>query len=384
MIDRQSLTVFLVILGIILLAGVFCFTQLEIVPVTRWQNPAREVRANSFYALEKWLIELGRPVRTLSAGNLDTILSGPEKIIFIETSRFTWNQNPALLIPWLEKGNRLIISLDNGININYRLRDFMKSLGIITVSSYDDDDETNTLLIFEEKEEENISSDTKIERTPSFDWSISFKKTEPDVPLEFKTLIMNNKEKIKLVKLEIGKGSLFITGKAIFLNNYSLRESQNVNLASDIFQTDLPDNREGILFIKYLRGKQNLFGNLAERGNPAALIASLVLLVITGFWMAVPLFGRYRPLPEKPGKPLRERFLAEGRFLKKNQALGKYIETYEKDLEQRKRIKGGFTLAATGNNSPASNAAEELKEITFIQFINEQKKLMEQLEKESL
>ncbi|MCL1813015.1 MAG: hypothetical protein FWG29_05785 [Treponema sp.] len=370
--DNQSLAVFLVIAGIILFAGVFCYTQLEIVPSTRWEGPSREVRANSFYALEKWLTESGRSVKTLSAGSMDTILNGSEKIIFLETSCFSWNKNPELLIPWVEEGNRLIISLDN--YLNYRLRDFMESLGI---RRDNDDDEADASFVVEEEQDED-ASDAKQEKSPYFDWTISFKKADPDTPLKYKTFIMNNSGgRTKLVKFEIGKGSLIFTGTANFLKNYALYEKENVDLAADIFLADITGGeqeilfKQEILFIRSLSGnKQHILGNLAERGNPAALIISLVLLVITGFWMVIPLFGRYRPAPEKPGKPLHERFLAEGRFLKKNHALGKYIEIYEKELEQRRRSRGIEPAAANSS----------LQEITFVQFLNKQKKLMEQLE----
>ena len=100
--------------------------------------------------------------------------------------------------------------------------------------------------------------------------------------------------------------------------------------------------------------------------------------------MTLPSFGRYRPAPEKPGKPLHERFLAEGRFLKKNLALGKYIECYEKEIEQRNRIKGIVPAAASMQLSSGTNAADAvlpLREISFPQFIKEQKILTEQLKK---
>jgi hypothetical protein len=304
----------------------------------------------------------------------------------LETSCFSWNKNPELLIPWVEEGNRLIISLDN--YLNYRLKDFMESLGI----RKDDDDETDALFVIEEEQDED-ASEAKQEKSPYFDWSISFKKADTDTPLKYKTYIMNNSGgRTKLVKFEIGKGSLIFTGTANFLKNYALYEKENVDLAADIFLADITGGEQEILFIRSLSGnKQHILGNLAERGNPAALIISLVLLVITGFWMVIPLFGRYRPAPEKPGKPLHERFLAEGRFLKKNHALGKYIEIYEKELEQRERSKGILSLAATGNSTAVSNAAVSdaapsadpgaaFKEITFVQFLNKQKKLMEQLE----
>jgi hypothetical protein len=136
-------------------------------------------------------------------------------------------------------------------------------------------------------------------------------------------------------------------------------------------------DKSGVLFIRGLSGDRQLLGNLAERGNPAALGISIALLIIAGFWMAIPVFGRYRPTPEKLGKPLRERFLAEGRFLKKNRALGKYIETYKKELEHKNRSRG----IVSGADSSAADSASAEQAITFAQFIKEQKSLTEQLEK---
>ena len=379
-ITRQSLTVFLVILALILLIGVFCYTQLEIVPSFRWKESSREVRANDFYALEKWLAESGRPVRSISAGNINTILTAQEKTIFIENSSFNWNDNPELLIPWLENGGRLIISLNS--SINYRLESFMETLGV-KKSSDGDEDKAGTLFVTEEEENSGKSEEeNKDNSTVRFDWDVSFKKAESDSPEPYKILVMNTSENTKLVKFETGRGFLIFTGVAYFLHNYSLRNKQNVNLAAEIFLNDVPEEDRGVLFIRTISGERHLLGNLAERGNPAALIISLVLLIITGFWMSVPLFGRSRPAPERPGKPLRERFLAEGRFLKKNNALGKYIEIYEKELEQRNRSSGiGGTTDAADSTTAVNFADTEIKEITFVQFINEQKKFIEQFEK---
>ena len=379
--DRKSLVIFFVVLGMILLVGLFCFTQLEIVPGTRWEGPSREVRANNYFALEKWLAESGIPFRILSMGNLDTILKGPEKTIFVEISRFRWNEDTAKLISWLEEGGRLYISLDT--QANYQLADFMKSLGVrpSSFSDYDDDnedDETEETNAIKANENEAIKETDKTaeENPPFLDWQIDFKTSETKAPVD-RMLVIKSGEETRLVKLEIKKGALIFTGKAYFLHNYRLHSKENVNLAGELF---FSAGEQGILFIRALDGERFILGNLSERGNPLALAVSIVLLIIAGFWMVLPAFGRYRPAPEKPGKPLCERFLAEGRFLKKNHALGKYIETYEKELEHLSRSRG-IMNAVKPLPQEESAPPDGAKEMSLAQFLKKQKKLTEQLDK---
>ena len=373
--SNNGFVIIAVSFGLILLTGIFCYTWLEIVPSTRWEGPSREVRANQYFALEKWLRESDRPLRTLSEGNMDTILKGPEKIIFVEASRFTWNKDLEMLIPWLREGNRLIISLDT--YLNYRLKDFMGLLGLKTLN-YDDNEE-NAFISETKLSEEGSGEHENPAENIYFDSEISFIKSETEESIAHEIYVINQYGKTKLVKYKIGKGELIFTGKANFLKNYSLRLNGNAKLASLLFFDEIPSltpHESGVLFIRSLSGNRHLFGNIAERGNPLAMLVSAVLLVIIGGWMVIPVFGRYKTTAEKPGKPLRERFLAEGRFLKKNHALGKYIETYEKETEQRKRSRG---LPYTSEASFGDSADREWSG-TFNQFLRRQKTLIEQLE----
>jgi len=398
---KQSIIIFFAILGLFICIGIFCYTQFEIVPGTRWEAPSREVRANPYYALEKWIEESSCRLRTISMGNTNTILNAPEKIIYAENSRLNWTGDLQLLIPWLEEGGRLIISLDSAVNIN--LQEFMKSLGIWSsyFSGYDelvdndtdvhDADEQNT------RDENNMlleTNDTSAESSPTFDWQISFKITGQNAPVD-NILIMKNPGGIKLVKFEIGKGFLVFTGNANFLHNSSLRREENAQLAAELFFAAGPASEaaagfaeQGILIIRTLSGDRQVFGSLADRGNPAALAASLVLLVVIGFWMVIPSFGRYTQETEKPGKPLKERFLAEGRFLKKYHALGKYMEVYKREFEQQNRSKGLQELSLIMNRASEESQSQidqldqidQIREISLNQFIIDQKILMEKLQ----
>ena len=326
--DRSSLAVIFGILGIILLTAVFCITQLEIVPSARWEGPSREVRANRYFALDNWLAESGRPARILSRATVDTILAGPEKTIFAEVSQLSWTDS-GRIIPWLREGGQLVIVLDAPIGL--QLEDFIQSLGIKAINLYNDDDEDddeepadtsadNAETSAEAQPEQPSEPEALTERLPDFDTECSFRITEKKPGVD-RILVMNEQDKTRLVKLETGKGWIIFTGEANFLHNYNLRKKENVNLAGEIFLAGRSGDEDGVLLIRGLGGDRHFFGNLVERGNPWALAASLVLLIAAGFWMVIPSFGRYRPAPEKPGKPLRERFLAEVRFLKKYQAL---------------------------------------------------------------
>ncbi|MCL1814349.1 MAG: hypothetical protein FWG27_00790 [Treponema sp.] len=389
--DRQHLIVFFVILGLILLVGIFCYTKLEIVPSTRWENPSREVRANRYYALDKWLGKLGCPVRILSRGNIDTLLKGPEQTVFIENSCFKWmgdsdeDSLPGKLISWLQEGNRLIVSINEyESKYNFRLTEFMNSLGVKIAD--DDDDETGNVVEYKNgTAAETIEKEPEV--SPFFDYFSAFKIIEKKTPVD-RILVMKRLGEIKLVKLTMNKGWIVFTGEANFLQNYYLQQNENAKLAGDLFFAGLPEaeikakpNAEtaedigaGVLFIRSLSGDRHFFGNLAERGNPAALTASIFLLIVIGFWMVIPPFGRYRPAPEKPGKPLRERFLAEGRFLKKYHVLGKYLEVYEKELEHQIRCRG------SESTHEVRIFADHTETITFKQFITKQKALTKQME----
>jgi hypothetical protein len=402
--DRQSLMVFFVILGVLFLAGILCYTQLEIVPDTVWEAPSREARTNQYLALERWLVQLGYGVRAVSVGSVETVLQGPEKTVYIENSQFNWADKDQL-IPWLFGGGRLIVSLN--ASSDGRLAEFMETLGGIQEIHrwmYTDDEEQVDDTGEDDGEEKNGGDKedqyaiTKIqpqENPPSFSWATRFKVNRQNIQndsglgdseqgdlclgdsgLGDRVLVMGDEYgAIKLVKVELGKGWAVFTGEANFLYNFYLDHSENANLAGELFFAQ--GNQEvlqpagtgaGILFIRMMSGKRHLLGNLAERGNPLALAVSLTLLVITGFWMAVPVFGRFRPEPERPGKPLRERFLAEGRFLAKYHALGKYIDVYKKELEQQSRSRGIEVILPPTVLSPG-----------FADFIKEQQLLSEQL-----
>ncbi|MDR0586052.1 MAG: hypothetical protein LBG26_02315, partial [Treponema sp.] len=87
---KKNLVIFVVVLAVLTIIGVFCYTYLEIADSTRWESPSREARENPYLALERWFSGRGIPIRILPDGTVDTVLEGSEKTVFIASSCFDW------------------------------------------------------------------------------------------------------------------------------------------------------------------------------------------------------------------------------------------------------------------------------------------------------
>ena len=68
-----------------------------------------------------------------------------------------------------------------------------------------------------------------------------------------------------------------------------------------------------------------------ERGNLVPVIISSLILIILGFWMVIPVFGLVLPEKQFTARPIKDRFIAEIRFLKKYEALNHYLHVYERE-----------------------------------------------------
>lgn len=410
----KNLGAFLAAACLIAALGIFCFTQLAIVESPRRVSPSREARENSFFALERWLAARGRTFRVLSFGDMETLLAAQETTVFIEASSFDWSgaapEPPALsrLTGWVRDGGRLLIALDT-YAADPELALYLEFFGVKEYENTEEEDIEDTENTEENVEAENTekaesSGETggepagngetaEFDRLPFFDKNKTFIVTENGeagkISVAYgsrfvypgKAKILS--DKIVFVYIETGKGSIAVTGNPYFLYNEKLREKPNADLAGAL----LMNGPGGVLFIRGAADNKHLFGSLAERGNPFALLVSAIVLAAAGFWMVIPLFGRFRPVPARPGKPLRERFLAEGRFLLKHGALDKYLSVYGAELEQRRRVRGTGTVpdeaavnTAAGTKETAGAAKTAAKKPSLRDFMKSQAEYIAGLE----
>ncbi|MCL2319995.1 MAG: hypothetical protein FWC45_07910 [Treponema sp.] len=315
-----GLAVTVAVLGLLAFAAWSIF---EIYPTTEETPPSHEAKANEYLALDRWLEGNGIKVRTVSSGDLSVVSQAKEKQIFIQASLFNWTDEAAkYLVSWVEEGGHLFLALDR----NYS-------------DEWEDEEPLFTLLLefrITTGKEEGKPGYRYDQAAPRFDRRISF-AVDREVPaLEIKDF----SNVTRLVQVNRGKGTVTVTGRPRFLLSESIGDAPNARLAWGIFAADPGD---GCFFIRGTARVRGLLGSLFQRGNLAVLAVSVLVLLAVGFWTVIPVFGLVRQDEERPGKLLGERFLAEGRFLKRYGALELYRRAYVKEIKRRLRRKEGLS-----------------------------------------
>jgi len=327
--------------------GILAFTAwslFEIYPTTREIPPSREARVNEYLALDRWLRGMGLPVRIESSGDLSTISRAKEKQIFIQASLFHWTDEAVdYLVHWVEEGGRLFLVLD--VDYSREMDDeeplsLLEQFGIALDTESDSSDYPH-------------DSDQSFDEVPDYDSSVSF-----EVSGEEDALTLKDWDNVtRLVQVNRGNGKLTVTGRPRFLLSSYLDSAPNAWLAWAVFAADsAPNNGEpqlieasfsgdegGWFFIRGTTRVRGLLGNLFRQGNLAVLGVSVLVLLVVGFWTVIPGFGLVRGDGERPGKPLRERFLAEGRFLKRYGALELYRDAYVREIKRRLARREGLS-----------------------------------------
>jgi hypothetical protein len=259
-------------------------------------------------------------VRTVPSGNPDTLEAGPERHACVQAARFDWDGAETTLLPWIEGGGRLVVFMDlPGRNA---LAPFLAALGIRA-----------------EPYEYLPDEDGGEYAAPDLDLRIVF---YPDVdgeegkrfrPME---ILEDTGGNVRIVTVYRGKGSATFTGRPWFMRNEFIGTPPNARLAWRLTGGGLEESG-GLLFIRERNGGRHFFGRLVERGNPLPLALSVLALIVTGFWMVIPSFGPSLRDEEPSLRPIRDRFLAEVRFLKRYGSLDNYLRLYMDGLKRRSR-----------------------------------------------
>ncbi|AEF80915.1 DUF4350 domain-containing protein [Leadbettera azotonutricia] len=296
------------VLGII---GFVCWSLFEIVPNEEYFPPVREARINKYLALDRWLNQTGHTVRIADSGDFETLKKSGEGTIFIQNSLFNWTEDAAAyLAEWIEQGGNLVLSL--GYSWEWgddeALGGLLRSFGI------------------EEGEEPEDWEYHYDPDQPSFGMEVVFLASDDPESLAF----MSSDGLVRIVQQKKGMGKFTVMGRPLFMTSDELLTEQNARLSWYL----LADSGDpGVFFIRGRERAKGLIGRLFQRGNFSALIISALALIIIGLWTVIPVFGIAARSEEKPGRPLGERFLAEGRFLKRFGALESYRAAYIKEIK---------------------------------------------------
>jgi hypothetical protein len=332
----KRLAACVVIMAALICLGFIAAATLEIYPRQVSILPSRNAIFNDYFALERWLAETGHPVRVVRGGKLSRLVSGAEQAVVVRASACDWKDAAAILGPWIERGGFLLISVDHDFE-DGDLAAFLASGGIsLNPRPAGEDAEAGALADIDDPADESSF--------PDFDRNVRFFTVEPETAPEKIVSITDPTGAVRMARVQMGAGALAVTGRLRFMFNRCLDREINARLAWDLTGARTSAANPGLLFVREKRVTKGFLGNIAGRGNIFPLAASALLLVIIGFWMVIPAFGlRFSEVPNRT-RPVRERFLAEIRFLKKYGALGSYLETYVRELELR-GMKGHEELA---------------------------------------
>ena len=343
-----------------LLLGILAFalySLFEIEPATRPVPPSREARINEYLALDRWLGGTGISLRTLDTGNLLLVLEAEERQIFLQSSLFHWtDEGVEYLSHWVREGGTLFLVLDYSMGwVEEEPLSFLEQFGISAEM------ESTRRAFFRDTE------------YPNYDGRVSF-----NVDDEEALALKDRSGQVRLVQQNRGAGKLIVSGSPHFLLSANLDDEANSRLAWALF------SGEGDwLFIRGTTRVQGFLGSLFRQGNFQVLLVSALVLLVIGFWAVIPGFGLVRGDDEKPGKALRERFLAEGRFLKNYGALDFYCQAYIKEIKRRLAHKEGLSseeeiqrriFELLGRQVTAPLAAQD-----FIKMISDYKTLLERI-----
>ncbi|MDR0314012.1 MAG: hypothetical protein LBI14_10490 [Treponema sp.] len=315
-------------------AAVFIFFNIyEIEDYDKYVPPSREAQLNEYLALDRWLASEGHAVRVENRGNLDLLKDATAEVILIQERLFTWNKGAIdYLDSWVEQGGRLILCVDSyrGRYLNETLQAYLDELGIAFGEELD---ELSDLYLYDFN-------------FPTYGRNIILKEPEPeseDASLEVNILMLKDVYGyVRLMQFVRGNGTVTVMGTPRFMTTNNLRsepDSQpNTRLSWYLLahNADITKGTEpAILFIRGVARVDNLLGRVFMLGNFGIIIIAGLILIAIGFWSVLPLFGVIRGNEEKPGKFLAERFLAEGRFLKRFGVLDQYRNTYFREIRRK-------------------------------------------------
>ena len=341
MMNRNGIIAAVAILGFLAFAA---WSLFEIYPVTKNLPPSLEARRNEYLALDRWIASNGCAVRVENSGDYSTVSRSGFKQIFIQTSRFSWSEEAvSFFIDWIENGGTLFLTVDSheesAAYFSHGFPDWEEDWIWVLLEEFG-------ITVNLRPAWRNLPSDMFSEpwKAPDYDRSIAFNLLDED---SVSAMIFKSPNGYtRLIEAHRGKGKLIVSGKPVFLYSSNIEDEPNARLASAFFL--IPNEGpaavdEGWLFIRGTTRITGILGSLWKNGNLPVLLVSVAVLLIICFWAVIPVFGLVRRAEDRPGKPLRERFLAEGRFLKRYEALGFYRDVYFKEIKQRLAKKEGLS-----------------------------------------
>jgi len=277
----------------------------EISPIAKYVPPSREARLNVYLALDRWLAGMGIPVHVETSGDLFMVTYAKEKKVFMQASLFDWEDGAANhLARWVEDGGTLLLVLDNSVA-------WQEKEPIILLEKF------------------GISAEEILPRR-------NYRNSKGENAMAY----LDGATRFEQAKR--GRGKIVALDNSDFMRSSNLGDEPNTRLAWALFASEPDSIESGWLFIRGKAKARGLLGTIFRQGNFAVFLVGVFVLLAICFWAVIPGFGLVKWDDEKPSRPLRERFLAEGLFLKRYGALDFYSQAYVREIKKRLALHEGI------------------------------------------
>jgi hypothetical protein len=360
--------IFIIVVFLGIFAALF-FSKFEFYRRPARTPPSGAAERNRYLAADIWLRKAGHPLRILSSGGADDLAKGAEKTAIVYSSSFDWD-GAEQLDALLDSGYALALFIDDWGNEKARAFLERQALDYRIIEDDDGEDDEDDGEYEDDAadyiEEEGGSAEADADAAgsaeepvfPDFDrafFADSAGMLDEKRAAGFERM-SDSEGETRLAGWQTEKSALFITGIPFFMRWDALQDRedgaiqpQNARLCWRISGA-LDPEKKGILIIRSAAAAAGNGRVEAPRGGfwerffehrlGAPVIAAAFLTVLAGFWMTLPSFGRWKPERVFPGIPIRQRFVTESRFFKKERALFVYLEPYSDAIRARYRAAG--------------------------------------------
>ncbi|MDR3302516.1 MAG: hypothetical protein LBT01_08355 [Spirochaetaceae bacterium] len=346
----------IIIALILIIAASLFFTFFTLERYSTKTGESIEAKKNIYLAMDRWLGETGHELVIYESGGTEQIIDSGKKNIMIFSSSFDWNdyQNLEELVRY--ENYHIVVFIDGGededlseflfnFNIECRLDGLWQERS--RDAEYGDDDKSDT-----DEAGEQLEQLESLEQKITFDEAVYFSDLGGGEETIDEKYLKDKGGVIRLIRLHYKAGSLIVSGAPFFMEWQNIRDSVylgNPQLAWSISGA-LDTEKQGFALFrskKAASGKtrhedyaDTIFGLFFQNKASYLIVLSALALIIAGFCVTFPAFGRWKLERTAAGKSITERFLCEGRFLKKYKALDFYLKHHADDIRAYYRQNG--------------------------------------------
>lgn len=345
---RRLVWISVLLIAVIVLGAVGFSVFFEKVPVKSHEPPQGEARRNPYLALERFMAQMGQPLkRSDDAQFLDHLAPGGVIILDANRRSHMSASRVAKLLAWVDNGGYLITTPEAGTRADPLLahfdlgrRDEKADKAAQQATANDDEDDEE-----EAQPKPAPTPATPAKRAPKT-ITVQLPDSERTLTVDFRytNIAVGKTEPLWMVDVddfgpqilhfEQGKGHVTVVSQLSLFSNGAIGHHDHAELLWSLIQTYQPAASVTLMTRLHL---PSLGEWLTTSAWPAS-VAALVLLLLW-LWRVAPRFGPAAPEPEAERRQIREHLTAIGRYVWRSNGLGYWLKVSRDGFLARLKVR---------------------------------------------